>query len=90
MDAFILLALLHTQVAYLDIDTIWLDDAANLWNEVHKMSAKGAYFGMAVEVTEMNGKGSYYKTGEFPSLASSTTNPFHVDSAMLLCFQGER
>ncbi len=51
------------QVAYVDMDTLWLDGAVNLWREIESMEAKGAYFGMADEVTEANGNGSYYKTG---------------------------
>jgi hypothetical protein len=45
------------------MDTLWLDGAVNLWREIESMEAKGAYFGMADEVTEANGNGSYYKTG---------------------------
>lgn len=48
------------------MDTLWLDSAANLWKEIEEMEAKAAYFGMAEEVSEVNGDASYYKTGINP------------------------
>ena len=51
------------QVVYLDVDTLWIDNMANVQQEFTKMREKNALFGMSIETTALNGNGSWYKGG---------------------------
>lgn len=60
------IALSSWQALYLDIDTLWVNTAVILWEEVAKLVRSEAYFAMAVETTQMyfNATNSWYKGGE--------------------------
>ena len=41
-----------SQVIYLDLDTLWLDDPRELWSHFDALNAKGAFFGAVEEARE--------------------------------------
>lgn len=50
------------QVGYVDVDTLWVDDAINWWQEFEKMGNLSKSFGMAEEASKVVG-GSWYSNG---------------------------
>lgn len=67
----------NPQAVYLDMDTLWMDYPDRLEIEFERMSEKHALFAMALETTDKNAEGSWYKGGDWQE--------FPTYSAALLC-----
>lgn len=52
------------QAIYLDMDTLWMDSPKRLWEEFQRMSEGKTLFAMALETTDMNADGSWYRGGD--------------------------
>ncbi|CAL8465856.1 g5392 [Coccomyxa elongata] len=51
------------QAIYLDMDTLWMDTPRKLREEFRRMLEGNALFAMALETTDMNANGSWYRRG---------------------------
>lgn len=52
------------QAIYLDTDTLWTTVPSQLEEEILVMKANKAFFAMALETSDKNGKASWYTGGE--------------------------